>query len=397
MRAPHACIRSAPRPREIPPAYGLNAPAPGSSGFALLLALLVLLALGTLGSGLLFVSMQETRVSRALVHAVRARAAAESAARAALTGWNASAYRRLAPGAAAEVAIPPDALGPGVDADARVERLAGGLFLIRAEARSGPPSGGGAHAAVGLLTRTLLPFELAADFAAALSAAGPVELLAGAVVDGTGGSGQPADWAPSDCPPDSVLGVPGGPRPGLALPDVALVQGHPEAVLDGAPPLDFAAHLADSAAFAGLGPLGMADLARLADRVETGTLASGICDAAAPGMPGDPADPGSLCGDEFPLIFAPAGLTVSGAGQGVLVVDGDLDLGPGAAFAGAILATGRLTLAPGSSITGAARAREVSIAGAVRFDACALARALAGAPGLGRPLRPAARSWVPIF
>ncbi len=404
MRPPLASTRHGPRRRQAPPARVSSALAPGSSGFALLLALLVLLALGTLGTGLLFVSSQEARVSRALVHAVRARTAAESAARAALADWNASAYRHLAPGgAAADVALPPGALGPGVDSNARVERLAGGLFLVRGEARSGPPSGAGAHAAVGLLARTLLPAEFAPDLAAALSVAGPVELLAGAVVDGTGGSGTPTGWAPSDCPPDSVLGAPGGPRPGLAIPDAALVKADPGAVLDGAPPLVFAAHLADSSAFAGFGPLGMADLARLADRVETGTLpappgpVAGACDTAAPGTPGNPADPGSPCGGEFPLIFAPAGLTISGASQGVLIVDGDLDLAPGAAFTGAILATGRLTLAPGASITGAARAREASISGTVRFDACALARALAGAPGLGRPLRPAARSWVPIF
>lgn len=401
MRPPRAGLRAAPRRRQIPPAHDLNAC--GASGFALLLALLVLLALGTLGTGLLFVSTQEARVSRALLHAIRARAAAESAARAAIVGWNAAAHRHLAPGAAADVPLPPDALGPDVGASARVERLAGGLFLIRAEAWSGPPPGAAAHAAVGLLARTLLPAELAPDFAAALTAGGPVALLAGAVVDGTGGSDLPAGRASSECAPDLVLGVAGGPRPGLAIPDAALVQAHPDAVLDGAPPLDIAAHLGDSAAFSGLGPLGMADLARLADQVEIRALAApdspaaGVCDAAEAEMPGDPADPGPLCGEDFPLIFAPASLTVSGAGQGVLVVDGDLDLAPGAAFTGAVLATGRLTLAQGSSITGAARAREASVAGTIRFDACALARALAGAPGLGRPLRPTARSWVPIF
>jgi len=196
-----------------------------------------------------------------------------------------------------------------------------------------------------------------------------------------------------------VLGAPAGPRPGVAVPDAALVRTAPGAAVDGAPPLDLAAHLADSSAFSGLGPLGIPDLARLADRVETGVLtaAPGACDTAAPGDRGDPARPGSPCADDFPLIFVPAGLTVAGAGQGVLVVLGDLELAPGAAFTGAILATGRLEIGAGATVTGAVRAGEASVAGTVRFDACALARALARAPGLGRPLRPAARTWVPTF
>ena len=400
MSAPRAAARRGLRRRRAH-SHVRRPASPGDRGFTLLLALLVLLALGTLGTGLLFVSTQEARVSRALVHAVRARTAAESAARAALAGWNASAYRHLAPGAATDAALPPGAFGPDVAPDARVERLAGGLFLIRAEARSGPPSGAGARASVGLLARALLPADFAPDFAAALSAAGPVELLPGAVVDGTGSAGPPAGWAPSDCPPDSVLGAPAGPRPGLAVPDAALVRTAPDAAVDGAPPLELASHLADSSAFSGLGPLGISDLARLADRVETGALTAApgavACDTSASGNSGDPARPGSPCGDELPLIFAPAGLTVSGTGQGVLIVLGDLDLAPGAAFTGAIFVTGRLDLGAGATATGAIRAREASVAGTVRFSACALARALARAPGLARPLRPAARAWVPTF
>lgn len=402
MTPPQPSTWSWPRPHQAPPAAaGRTATAPGKSGFAILLALLVLLALGTLGTGLLFISTQEARVSRALVHAVRARAAAESAARAVLATWNAPAYRRLAPGAALHAAMPLDALDPDIDATVRVERLAGDLFLIRAETQIRPPSGARARAAAGLLVRAIWPAEFAADFTAALSAAGPVVLLPGAVVDGTGGEARAA----GDCPPDSGLGIPHGPRAGVAIEDAAVLRAEPGAVLDGAPPLVAAAHLADPAAFAGLGPLAMADLARLADRIVDGARESpgggahNACDAAAEASDGpvDPTDPGAPCGGEVQLFFATAGLALSGAAQGVLIVDGDLDLEPGAAFTGAILATGRFALGPGATVTGAVRAREASIAGTIRFDACALANALGGAPGLGRPLRPAGRSWLPTF
>lgn len=372
----------------------------GRRGFTLLLALLVLLALGTLGTGLLFVSTQEARVATALVHTARARAGAESAARAALAGWRTSDYRALESGAPHAVQAAAGTLAPDVAYDARVERLAAGLFMIRGEARSGPEAGPGARASVGLLVRGLLPAEFAPELAAALSAAGPVEVLPGGVVDGTGAAGPPEGWSPAFCPPDPVLGLPPGPRPGVLLPDNAPA---PAGAVQGVPPVAREPGLADSAALAGLGRLGLADLAALADRTEAGSVAAtprtvdGECDVGAPGNWGDPADPAAPCGGYLPLIFAPADLALSGAGQGVLVVQGDLVLAPGAAFHGAVLVTGRMTVGAGAVVSGAVRAGEASVAGAVRFDACALGRALGSAPGLDRPLRPAGRSWVPVF
>lgn len=391
--------------RGTPP--GPSAPAGGGfvaradpRGFGLLLALLVLLALGTLGTGLLFVSTQEGRVAAALLHTARARAGAESAARAALAGWRTSAYRALEPGGPRAAPGAAGTLAPDVAYHARVERLAAGLFLIRGEASTGPGPGPGARASVGLLVRGLLPAEFTPDLPAALSAAGPIEVLPGGIVDGTGAAGPPEGWNPDLCPPDSALGLPPGPRPGVLLPEDTPA---PAGAVQGVPPVARDPGLADATALAGLGPLGLADLAALADRTEAGAVAAaprtaaGECDTGAPGNWGDPADPAAPCGGYFPLIFAPADLALSGAGQGVLVVQGDLALAPGAAFHGAVLVTGRITVAAGAVVTGAVRAGRASVAGAVRFDACALGRALASAPGLDRPLRPAGRSWVPIF
>ncbi|HEY8470565.1 MAG TPA: polymer-forming cytoskeletal protein [Longimicrobiales bacterium] len=365
-----------------------------------MLALLVLLVLGTLGTGLLFVSTQEARVAAALLHTVRARAGAESAVRAALVGWRTSAYRALEPGAPRAAPGAAGTLAPDVAYDARVERLAAGLFLIRGEARSGPEAGPGARASVGLLVRGLLPADFTPDLAAALSAAGPVEVLPGGVVDGTGAARPPEGRGPDLCPPDSVLGLPPGPRPGVLLPENTPA---PVGAVQGVPPVARDPGLANLTALAGLGPLGLADLAALADRTEAGAIAAaprtaaGECDTSAPGNWGDPADPAAPCGGYLPLIFAPADLALSGAGQGVLVVQGDLALEPGAAFHGAVLVTGRITVAAGAVVSGAVRAGRASVAGAIRFDACALGRALGSAPGLDRPLRPAGRSWVPVF
>ena len=392
--------RGGPPPGQAAPARGSPVGPEGRRGFGLLLALLVILALGTLGTGLLFVSTQEARVAAALVHTVRARAGAESAVRAVLAGWRTSAYRSIEPGAPGAAPAAAGTLAPDVAYDARVERLAAGLFLIRGEARSGPEAGPSARASVGLLVRGLLPADFAPDLAAALSAVGPVEVLPGGVVDGTGTAGPPERWGPDLCPPDSILGLPPGPRPGVLLPEDAPA---PAGAVMGAPPVARDPDLADSTALAGLGPLGLADLAALADRTEAGAVvaaprvAAGECDTGVAGNWGDPADPAAPCGGYFPLIFAPGDLALSGAGQGVLVVQGDLALEPGAVFHGAVLVTGRVTVPEGAIVSGAVRAGGASVAGAVRFDPCALGRALGSAPGLDRPLRPAGRSWVPVF
>jgi len=48
-------------------------------------------------------------------------------------------------------------------------------------------------------------------------------------------------------------------------------------------------------------------------------------------------------------------------------------------------------------VWGALRAAAASWSGEARYSACALLRALGGAPGLGRPWRAGPRLWLPAF
>lgn len=123
------------------------------------------------------------------------------------------------------------------------------------------------------------------------------------------------------------------------------------------------------------------------------------CDVSASGNWGAPLDPDHSCAGYFPLIYVPDSLTVrAGAGQGILVVQGDLALEAEAHFYGVVLVAGALTLAPGARITGAVRtALQPEGAGGIAFELAAVRAAVSASTGLNRPFRPARRAWVPLF
>ncbi len=76
-------------------------------------------------------------------------------------------------------------------------------------------------------------------------------------------------------------------------------------------------------------------------------LISGVCDRSATGNWGDPI-PGTPCASYAPLIWAQGDLEMrGGAGQGVLLVDGDFTLSQGAVFHGVVITQDDLLSAPG--------------------------------------------------
>ncbi len=127
----------------------------------------------------------------------------------------------------------------------------------------------------------------------------------------------------------------------------------------------------------------------------------GVC---VPGLTnwGDPAGPpASPCGGRFVALMRQGDLRLdAGSGQGLLVVDGDLELSGGAHFAGVVLLSGRLVVTEGAIFEGYVRASGGALVedGQVIGSACRAVRALrfAGSrfpsipvPGWGRlgPIR----------
>jgi hypothetical protein len=164
-----------------------------------------------------------------------------------------------------------------------------------------------------------------------------------------------------------------------------------------------AATRASPADFDRVGSIGRADFTAFADRIETGSLTlvpagSTTCDTNVAGNWGAPLDTAHPCFDYLPVIHAPGDLAFSGAGQGILIVDGNLVIAPGSAFFGAILVRGTIT-ASGGRIVGGVRVGGAGgttrPGGTVRYDECALARAFTRSPALRRVYRTSDRLWLP--
>lgn len=147
-------------------------------------------------------------------------------------------------------------------------------------------------------------------------------------------------------------------------------------------------------------------LARVAQARLTGdvspapALEAGACDRSPPTNWGAPGAWDHPCRDHFPLLYVPGSLTVvTGSGQGILVVEDDLVLGPDVRFHGIVLVGGRLTAEAGAVIRGSLRVPPggASAPDVVIADPLAITAALAAAPGLNGPFFPPGRRWIPLF
>jgi hypothetical protein len=307
-----------------------------------------------------------------------------------LVAWQTPDHRDLATGAVHELTTGSVDEPAGIHRRTTVERLAGPLYLVRSEATTA----GGTKARAAAIVRGIESAELWRAFPAALSAGGPVELWGGDAVHGFT-SQTPARPGAESCQVTAVEEIRAAfgtlERPAI-LPDPDLIE--PERT--GPVPQ--------------LGPLADAELRRGADRYELAPVAlrpaeeSGLCDHGAVGNWGDPARPGAACSTCFPLIFAPGDLhLLEGAGQGILIVGGDLIISGSAQFYGAVMVSGRLELRDRAEIFGAvtntAADGSASLASASRitYDPCALQRAFSNAAALNRAFQPHDRGWIPQF
>lgn len=370
-------------------------------GSALVLAVFALLALAALGHAALYLAGQEWAIAVAAARRLAARHAAETAAARTAAAWEWQRFRSL--GVLEAAPADEGRLDGGVRYRAAVRRLARELYLIEA---AGTPEESGGTVRVGRLLWALDPVARVAAFPAGLMTAGDVHILENAVVDGTRAALPPPGWTGPPCETfaaiiDSLY--PAGTTAGLALGTEGAVTRGSGASLQGSPPI---LRLPDVPP-PGLGPVDAAGLADLADRRVEGAVTphpsvrDGGCDTGAAGNWGAPSDPRGPCGAYFPLVAGAGIVTVAGGeGQGILVVDGDLQLTGDARYAGILLVRGRLLLGERAALTGfAAAGTGVELRGEARAEAsaCAALRALSLNSALQHAFRIPQGNWIPLF
>jgi hypothetical protein len=164
--------------------------------------------------------------------------------------------------------------------------------------------------------------------------------------------------------------------------------------------------------FTQFGSTNFAQLAARADFTVSGTINSiapaisgspSICNYSITTNWGAPLAPSSPCGSYFPVIYAPGNVRLTGgAGQGVLLVQGDLDVSGGVEFYGPVIVMGTITsTGTGGHIYGGVMSSNANLGtvlvsgnSVVNYSSCAIARAL---NGISLPSTLAERSWAQLY
>lgn len=387
----------------------IEVPAPTRvrAGFALPIVLIAMVVLGIIVAGAFFSSTQEMRAGRNTLEYGRVFLAAEHGLALELANWNVVESTSLAIGSVSERTYPTH---DGVTIKTLNTRVSPLSFWIVSEATAAVGADLEARRSVGSLIRLDIP-EL--FLPAALTIRLPAGSSGGELADGVrvaGGDVSPSDWL--DCPESSPsVG-------GFATDDPArwtgtdLICGE-ETCLTGDPPLLTAPRIADTVEAAEeLNATWRALMPAVAITLPSGTMIGGPdrpvgpreidgeCDRSVIGNWGDPGRSTS-CARYFPVIHAAGDLHVAGgAGQGVLLVEGDLTLSGGVTFVGLVLVRGGLrTIESGAHVIGAVRTAgedggTSALAGG-RFDysRCSLMHSLAP---LAQP-RIEPRTWVELY
>ena len=373
-------------------------------GFALPAAILALVAVGLLITGGIQLALRQRPMTISIRRATQAFYVAETGVNTVLSSWSPEGHNLRVWG---PPRVQRGTTGQG-EWEAEIRRVGDQLFFIRATGRVGSgPGASSAKRAVGVAARAQTArFEVPA----ALQTLGPVELSGSARI--VGEDVVPEPWRGSFCP--GVLQD----LPAIVTPGGTSVEGAP-LVQAGATPALF--HVRDpslsSAEFNRLGGMSWEDLTSLSSN----HLPGGIIDAVGPKMSGDrcddtdpmnwgdPGHPEASCGGYFPIIHLQGDVAIrsSGWGQGILLADGDLDLGDEFQFFGLVIAQGSITLAGGSgsgpSVFGAVSTRSRRQV-AQRFtgeallqnSTCAVRRAVDGSERLSRVRPLAERGWVDL-
>jgi hypothetical protein len=360
-------------------------------GIALPLTLWALVVAGALLTVATFVGFHEQRAAANGRRLHQALTHAESGLPSILSDWTPGRLNQRLPRPFDSLVTPaPDA---GV-----VHRLGDGLFLYRV---TGSDSGGAARSgfrtAITVKVGQLLGVRpTTAQIRAALSARDTVVLGAGSAV--TGHDTPPSEWP--DCPSGEhdVAGVMAG---AVAESDSGSIDGSPPFIVR--QDADTVVTVSDSALFHTLAAQATVEVP--AGRWDTPPQKLGLeCDSGSILNWGDPSDPTGVCGGYVPILHVSGDLTLAGGeGQGILLVDGNLEFSGPYRFYGLVLVRGGISVpsaGAGVALKGAVFASQVGASSApvsgvqVSFSKCIVDRVLQSSGQL-IPLR--SRGWKQLF
>ncbi|MGI8617838.1 MAG: hypothetical protein ACR2L6_01955 [Gemmatimonadaceae bacterium] len=362
-----------------------------------------LVIIGVMIAGVFFTSNQEFRVGTNTFVQERAFRAAEFGLNTTLASWDNFEMALLAPGGSKQFVY--DSSAKGWRDSVTVTRLNPTTYIIVSTGSAFGGLQGQSRRKTALLVRLSAPVI---DFRGALTVRGVSSIGTKPVISGL--DVNPLGWTACPVTVDTIAGL-------AAINDASLTVCKDQLCLKGTPPLLNTAAAADTTTYFNFADETFTSLTRYATKVYTGgpTLtqiapvltATGTCDRNAAENWGAPTRsvPASPCESYFPIIHAVGNTSAlklrGGAGQGILLVDGDLEVQSGFSFQGPVVVRGVIkTIGSGANFSGAVMAANMysaqnSItAGTVSYSSCAVNKALAGAIP---PKRVVERAWMEVF
>jgi hypothetical protein len=382
-------------------------------GMALAVAIFALVVVGALVAGAFFAGTQEQRVGENSRRLTQSFGAAEYGLTQVIEKWDPQIINRVRQYPLDSVAVPlpaniADTLTPDHTGiyGGYVYKLNGQVYLIDITARdkrsAGGIIGGGARQRLGELVR-IRPLNLRIN--AALTTQGSVSLAGNATVNGRDTVPQGWNTAYCDTTGDTT-------KAGIRLPSAGNVTTTGNGTILGNPPVRGDTSINPST-FTQFGDVSYTAMAAAAPIQLSGgnykiqpTAIGTQCDKMQPTNWGDGMNPSQPCGNYFPIVHIAGTATLNGVeGQGVLLVDGDLNIQGSFIFYGVVIVQGAIKSAGGGSTDahfyGAVMAKDValstqSLAGnaTLQYSKCAITNAMQGTM-IVTPVRE--RAWAQLY
>jgi hypothetical protein len=378
-------------------------------GFALPTAIGALVIVGVLVTAGFYMAQQEVRIGVATRYSALAVNLAQSGANGVMVN-NTSALTALSMWDTTRVV---DTLPQGI-VSVKATKIAPRIYFLDATATvtAGGALWSGATRRIGLYSRMS---AANVDPPGALVTQGQLKIGGSTVVNGN--DTIPAGWG-SECDSSSITN-----KPGILINDTTQIQVTGGVLTVFGTPAFSEDSTITSASLLSFGDMTWADMAALAEIVyPTGTSTlNGLapdsvfvstpspghyrCNTANTNDWGDPLNPGDVCGNYFPIIYSAGSLKITGGyGQGILLVEGDLNVQGGFQFFGPVYVKGTLsTSGTGGHFNGGVVAANFDLStstvlgnAVVTYSSCAVQRAILNNSALTKVRPVAIRSWVDL-
>ncbi|MEX1185163.1 MAG: hypothetical protein WEA80_01060 [Gemmatimonadaceae bacterium] len=370
------------------------------NGIAIIAALGGIVVIGALIAGVFFVSTQESQISGGSIAQERAFRAAELGLNTALATWDSPNMYAMPIGGMRTLAY----AGTGWVDTVVVTKLTQRAYSMLSTGTAG--AGRFARSR----KQTLLSVRLSApefDFLGALTVRGATQIGGSSVINGA--NTNPAGWATCPLVTDVLAGIAIADSTQISYSGNAhLVVGSPQILQDPS--------AGDTTSYFKFGDEDWATLTAAATKIipPNTTLSqinpvvtNGACDKSQLSNWGAPTHtlPANACENYFPIIHATGtggALKLTGnKGQGILLVDGDLEISGGFEFYGPVIVRGRIkSTGTGGKLNGGVMAANVDLEtntvlgdATINYSSCAIELALGGS---STPRRLVERAWTEV-